>query len=97
MARGQHRALSGSGGGKSTDGLDGGKNEGGADGGKKGNGTQWWCPKCGDPCTHVDTFVCEYDKMVHNIKYMGSEYQAKGGGGGAKVGRRGNKEGAKRE
>lgn len=27
-------------------------------GGKKGN---WWCPKCGDPCTHVDTFVCEYN------------------------------------
>lgn len=24
-------------------------------GGKKGN--QWWCPKCGDPCTHVDTCV----------------------------------------
>ena len=26
------------------------------EGGKKGG--QWWCPKCGDPCTYVDTFVC---------------------------------------
>ena len=29
-------------------------------GDKKGGGQQWWCPKCGDPCTHVDTFVCKY-------------------------------------
>ena len=43
-----------------TGGVTGGKaNTGGEKeaGGKKGN--QWWCPKCGDPCTHVDTFVCE--------------------------------------
>ncbi|KAI0235898.1 ATP-dependent Clp protease ATP-binding subunit clpX-like, mitochondrial [Lamellibrachia satsuma] len=26
-------------------------------GDKKGGGTQWWCPKCGEACTHVDTFV----------------------------------------
>ena len=26
-------------------------------GGKKG---QLRCPKCGDPCTHVETFVCKY-------------------------------------
>ncbi len=23
-------------------------------------GSQLRCPKCGDPCTHVETFVCEY-------------------------------------
>ena len=28
-------------------------------GGDKKGGSQWWCPKCGDPCTHVDTFVCK--------------------------------------
>ena len=28
-------------------------------GGGKDNGTQLRCPKCGDPCTHVETFVCE--------------------------------------
>ena len=27
-------------------------------GGKKG-GNQLCCPKCGDPCTHVETFVCK--------------------------------------
>jgi ATP-dependent Clp protease ATP-binding subunit ClpX len=38
-------------------------------GGKKGasnkgtgkdGGNHLTCPKCGDPCTHVETFVCEY-------------------------------------
>lgn len=35
---------------------------GGSAGGKGsgGNGDKKWrCPKCGDPCTHVDTFVCK--------------------------------------
>ena len=32
-----------------------GSDKGGGD--KKGQ--QWMCPKCGDPCTHVDTFVCK--------------------------------------
>lgn len=27
-------------------------------GGKKGS-NQLCCPKCGDPCTHVETFVCK--------------------------------------
>lgn len=38
------------------------KSTGGGDkgGDKKGSGTQWLCPKCGDPCTHVDTFVCKF-------------------------------------
>lgn len=28
--------------------------------GKDGGGNQLCCPKCGDPCTHVETFVCKY-------------------------------------
>ena len=32
----------------------------GKNGDKKGGGSQWWCPKCGEACTHVDTFVCRY-------------------------------------
>lgn len=34
-----------------------GSDKGGEKKGNGGNGHQWWCPKCGDPCTHVDTFV----------------------------------------
>lgn len=30
---------------------------GGGSSGGKNNGTQLRCPKCGDPCTHVETFV----------------------------------------
>lgn len=26
----------------------------------KDGGNHLTCPKCGDPCTHVETFVCEY-------------------------------------
>lgn len=25
-----------------------------------GNNSHLSCPKCGDPCTHVETFVCKY-------------------------------------
>lgn len=34
---------------------------GGSDNGKGGGrkGPELRCPKCGDPCTHVETFVCE--------------------------------------
>ena len=32
-------------------------------GGKKG-GNQLRCPKCGDLCTHVETFVCKYTSSV---------------------------------
>ena len=28
--------------------------------GKDGGSNQLCCPKCGDPCTHVETFVCMY-------------------------------------
>lgn len=28
--------------------------------GKDGGGNHLSCPKCGDPCTHVETFVCKY-------------------------------------
>ncbi len=28
--------------------------------GKDGGGNQLCCPKCGDPCTHVETFVSKY-------------------------------------
>lgn len=34
-----------------------GTSGGGTGGGKKNTLT---CPKCGDPCTHVETFVCKY-------------------------------------
>lgn len=30
--------------------------------GKDGGGNQLCCPKCGDPCTHVETFVCMYQQ-----------------------------------
>ena len=48
-----------------TDGVSkSGKGSDGNVGDKKGGGTQWWCPKCGEACTHVDTFVCKYDVFV---------------------------------
>lgn len=37
----------------------GGKRASGGGGSGKG-GSQLRCPKCGDPCTHVETFVCKY-------------------------------------
>jgi hypothetical protein len=64
------------GGGDTTDnGKDGGKKSastGGsgdksASGSKDGKGkddkNQLCCPKCGDPCTHVETFVCKIFKI----------------------------------
>ena len=39
-------------------------------GGKKG-GNQLCCPKCGDPCTHVETFVC---KWIMNNYEIGSNH-----------------------
>ena len=32
----------------------------GGSGGGGGGGSQLRCPKCGSPCTHVETFVCKY-------------------------------------
>lgn len=34
---------------------------GGSGGGKKNTLT---CPKCGDPCTHVETFVCKSQLII---------------------------------
>ena len=36
-----------------------GGNKGGHGGDKKGGSGEWWCPKCGEPCTHVDAYVCK--------------------------------------
>ena len=38
---------------------DGTTNKGGGKG-KDGGNNHLSCPKCGDPCTHVETFVCTY-------------------------------------
>ena len=46
-----------------------GSGSGGGD--KKGGSNQLCCPKCGDPCTHVETFVCKYSHFLslHWIHY----------------------------
>ena len=53
----------GSGGDKKSASSSGGSGSGSASGSKSGKGgddkNQLCCPKCGDPCTHVETFVCE--------------------------------------
>ena len=36
------------------------EDKGSKQGGNSGGGGQLRCPKCGSPCTHVETFVCEY-------------------------------------
>lgn len=41
----------------------GGKSTSGAGGSGKG-GSQLRCPKCGDLCTHVETFVCECRSLL---------------------------------
>ena len=43
--------------GKEVTEEDKGSKQGGSGG---GNGSQLRCPKCGSPCTHVETFVCKY-------------------------------------
>lgn len=30
----------------------------------KDGGNHLTCPKCGDPCTHVETFVCKYITLL---------------------------------
>ena len=53
----------GSGGDKKSAASSGSSGSGSASGSKSGKGgddkNQLCCPKCGDPCTHVETFVCE--------------------------------------
>lgn len=46
-----------SGGSDTSPGKGGGK-------GKDGGSNHLSCPKCGDPCTHVETFVCKYTCSV---------------------------------
>ncbi len=42
---------------------------GGDKGGDKKSG-QWWCPKCGDPCTNVETCACMYITLyILSISY----------------------------
>uniref|UniRef100_A0A672QG58 Caseinolytic mitochondrial matrix peptidase chaperone subunit X n=1 Tax=Sinocyclocheilus grahami TaxID=75366 RepID=A0A672QG58_SINGR len=69
-------------GGKKGVGEAGGKRASGAGGSGKG-GSQLRCPKCGDPCTHVETFVsstrfvkCE---KCHNFFVVLSETDSKKG------------------
>lgn len=45
----------------------GGKRASGGGGAGKG-GSQLRCPKCGDPCTHVETLVCKYP--VFHVHYV---------------------------
>lgn len=40
---------------------------GGGGGDKKSN---LICPKCGDPCTHVETFVCKLSLKITKIIYF---------------------------
>lgn len=50
---------------KTTKSSDNNSNVGnGKDGGKKDSGSHLCCPRCGDPCTHVETFVCKFNIMV---------------------------------
>lgn len=51
--------------GKGTDKTAGSNSSSG--GGKDGH-THLTCPKCGDPCTHVETFVCTYLIILHFYK-----------------------------
>ena len=39
----------------------GGKKSSSSKGTGKNGGTHLTCPKCGDPCTHVETFVCKFN------------------------------------
>lgn len=50
--------------GNSVGGSSGGSTTGGS-GGRGGSGRSGHlsCPKCGDPCTHVETFVCKFYKF----------------------------------
>ena len=54
-----------SGGGVKVEGT-GKKGTSGKGTGKDG-GNHLTCPKCGDPCTHVETFVCEYITIMSPI------------------------------
>ena len=40
-----------------------GGNKGGRGGDKKGGSGEWWCPKCEEPCTHVDAHVCKLNNI----------------------------------
>lgn len=57
---------SGGGGDKKTSGANrsgAGGSGTGSKNAKGGDKNQLCCPKCGDPCTHVETFVCKYTNL----------------------------------
>uniref|UniRef100_A0A673WJN2 Caseinolytic mitochondrial matrix peptidase chaperone subunit X n=1 Tax=Salmo trutta TaxID=8032 RepID=A0A673WJN2_SALTR len=56
-------------GGKKSVGDAGSGKRGGSDGSGKG-GSQLRCPKCGDACTHVETFVCKCFTFLSNLNYV---------------------------
>lgn len=57
-ASGSESPSSTTGGGKTPDGV-GGAFGGNKKGPGKGKDGQLCCPRCGDPCTFVETFVCK--------------------------------------
>ena len=63
---GDSSQLRGGGGDKSFGGT---TTSGGGNGSKDG---QLCCPKCGNPCTHVETFVCKNikSKQTHVFGYL---------------------------
>lgn len=48
----------------SKDAVSSGGSSSGSGGGKKNMLT---CPKCGDPCTHVETFVCKCNSAKYKL------------------------------
>jgi ATP-dependent Clp protease ATP-binding subunit ClpX len=48
--------------------VEGGARKGSSNKGTgKDGGNHLTCPKCGDPCTHVETFVCKYMSCQHPL------------------------------
>ena len=39
---------------------------GGKQGDKGGDKSGWVCPHCGEACTHLDMFVCEFFRIFFN-------------------------------
>lgn len=58
---------------KSTSTTSNGKGGDKGKGGKKGS-SQLCCPKCGDPCTHVETFVCKFKCTVQYISHFSLQF-----------------------
>ena len=47
-----------------------GGNKGGRGGDRKGGSGEWWCPKCGEPCTHVDAYVCKSNNICWCFEFL---------------------------